>query len=168
MGNILTTQSENDSGVDMEQYKNLLMVVLTQVTILNAIILGALLLTVIISAIFKNKLNFKRIASSCVVIIVCIIIEFSFFAVPRIIDIKEQDYIVCENSSISIEAMNKYDGSFLVYGIGKIKLESGKSITVTGTAFVDLPTDSSAYQVFNGTVVYAKHSKQIVDFKKSI
>jgi hypothetical protein len=47
-------------------------------------------------------------------------------------------------------------------------LESGKSITVTGTAFVDLPTDSSAYQVFNGTVVYAKHSKQIVDFKKSM
>lgn len=78
MGNLLTTQSENDSGVDMEQYKNLLMVVLTQVTILNAIVLGALLLTVIISAIFKNKLNFKRIASSCVVIIVCMIIEFSF------------------------------------------------------------------------------------------
>ena len=47
-------------------------------------------------------------------------------------------------------------------------MESGKSITVTGTAFVDLPTDSSAYQVFNGTVVYAKHSKQIVDFKKSM
>ena len=45
-------------------------------------------------------------------------------------------------------------------------MESGKSITVTGTAFVDLPTDSSAYHVFNGTVVYAKHSKQIVDFKK--
>ena len=167
-GKLLPIWYKNDLGVDMEQYKNLLMVVLTQVTILNAIILGALLLTVIISAIFKNKLNFKRIASSCVVIIVCIIIEFSFFAVPRIIDIKEQDYIVCENSSISIEAMNKYDGSFLVYGIGKVKLESGKSITVTGTAFVDLPTDSSAYQVFNGTVVYAKHSKQIVDFKKSM
>ena len=152
----------------MEKYKNLLIVVLTQVTILNAIILGVLLLTVIISAIFKNKLNFKKIASNCVVIIVCIIIEFTFFAVPRLIDIKEQDYIVCKNSSISIEAMNKYDGSFLVYGIGKIKLEDGKSITVTGTEFVDLPTDSSSYQVFYGTIVYAKRSKQIVDFKKDL
>ena len=61
-----------------------------------------------------------------------------------------------------------HKNSFLVYGIGKVKLKSGKSITVTGTAFVDLPTDSSAYQVFNGMVVYAKHSKQIVDFKKSM
>ena len=52
---------------------------------------------------------------------------------------------------------------FIIDGLKtKIKANNGKRITVTGTKFIDLPTDSSPYQEINGTFTYAKRSKQLL------
>ena len=150
----------------MDQYNNVLLFVLKTVVIGNSVLLGIILLVVIVSIILKNKIDFKRIISVCSILFICILAEFSFFSIPRLIDIKEQNYITIENASIELEAMNEYDGSFLVYGLGKVKDANGNSVTLKGTELINLPTDSSPHQVLNGTIVYAKHSKQIVDFQE--
>lgn len=152
----------------MDQYNNVLVFVLKTVVIGNSVLLGIILLVAIVSIILKSKINFKKYISVCVTLSICIFVEFSFFSIPRLIDIKEQSYITIENASITLEAMNDYDGSFLVYGIGIVKDSNGNSLTLTGTELIYLPTDSSSHQVLNGTIVYAKHSKQIVDFKETI
>ncbi|OLA48443.1 MAG: hypothetical protein BHW39_01120 [Firmicutes bacterium CAG:552_39_19] len=151
----------------MDKYNNVLLFVLKTVAIGNSILLGIILLTVIVSIILKNKIDFKKIISVCATLFICVLAEFSFFSIPRLIDIKEQNYITIENASIDLEAMNDYDGSFLVYGLGSVKDSDGNSLTLTGTELINLPTDSSPHQVLNGTIVYAKYSKQIVDFQET-
>lgn len=151
----------------MEQYDNVILYVLKLVIVGNAILFGIILLAIVISLIFKNKLNYKKIINVCLTILLCGIAEFSFFTIPRVIDIKKQDYIVIENATITINAMNEYDGSFLVYGIGKVKDTNGDSITLTGTELIGLPTDESSEQVLKGTIIYGKNSKQIVSFSEN-
>lgn len=150
----------------MEQYDNIILFVLKTVIIGNAILFGIIISVLIVSNIFKNKLNYKKINNVCLTLLICGLIEFSFFAIPRLIDLKTHDYVVLNDASISVSAMNEFDGSFLVYGIGQVKDSDGNSITLTGTELINLPTNDSPHQVLRGTVVYGKYSKQIVDYKK--
>ena len=131
----------------------------------NLVLVSILLFVIFIAYIFKRKIDFKKISNTCCVIILCILGECAVFTFPKIIDLRKEEYISIANVTLSIETMNEYDGSFLVYGIGNVKTPDGEQFNVTGTWLIDLPTDSSPYQEFKGTIVYAKYSKQILDFK---
>lgn len=49
----------------------------------------------------------------------------------------------------------------MFYGVGRVKDESGKETMVLGANFFDLSSVNS-YDKYNATVVYAKHSRQVV------
>lgn len=146
-------------------YSELLIYMLKFIAISNLVLIGIILFVILVAYIFKRNIDFKKTRNTCCIIILCIFIECAVFAVPKIIDIKKEQYISVENVTLSIEAMNEYDGSFLVYGIGNVKTPDGEQFNVTGTWLIDLPTDDSSHQEFTGTIVYAKYSKQILDFK---
>lgn len=130
-------------------------------------LIGIVLLVLLIAFLFKKKINYKKVKIACLVIIGCIIFHLLFLAVPRIVDMRQDQYIVIEDATMLTETMNSIDGSFAVYGLGYVKEKSGDSITLTGIYLIDLPSDDRPYQEFNGTFVYAKYSRQIVYYKEN-
>lgn len=49
----------------------------------------------------------------------------------------------------------------MFYGVGRVKDDSGKETMVLGVNFFDL-SNVNSYDKYNATVVYAKHSRQVV------
>ncbi len=148
-------------------YDNLLLYTLKIILLWNAGLLLIVLATIFIGFFIRKKINFNKLLINCMIIAVCILIEFSFLAIPRIVDINSQNYIVVDNATMSLTAMNDFDGSLFVFGIGKVTDENGKKTTVTGTELLELPTNSNAHQKLSGKITYSKYSHQILDFTEN-
>ena len=149
----------------MEAYDAVMLHVLKTLFLGYGTYIGIVLTVLFIAFLFRKKIKFEKVRNVCLVIIGCMAFVLAFLSIPRIIDMSKDQYIVLENVTMSVDTMNEYDGSLMVFGFGKVKDKDGNSITLTGERFIDLPeTDAGPHHEFRGTVVYGKCSKQIVDF----
>ena len=151
----------------MEIYNSVMQDIILTLFKVYGCLIGIALLAFFIAFLFKKKINYKKVKIACLVIIGCIIFHLLYLAVPRIVDMRQEQYIVIEDATLSIESENSSGGSRFVHGLGQVKEKSGDSITLTGIYLIDLPTDDRPYQKLNGTVVYAKYSRQIVYYKEN-
>ncbi len=151
----------------MEIYDSVLQDIILTLFKVDGCQIGIVLLVLFIAFLFKKKINYKKVKIACLVIIGYLIFHLLYLAVPRIVDMRQDQYIVIEDATMSIESMNSTGGSNLVYGMSQVKEKSGDSITLTGIYLIDLPKDDRPYQELNGTIVYAKYSRQIVYYKEN-
>lgn len=129
------------------------------------IVIGIFLLILLIAFLLREKIDFKKTRNICIGVIALITVLELYFTVPRMIDLNSKDYIVLENVTMTVETPNEYDGSLLEMGEGVVIDRDSNSITVKGIAMVTLPeSDTNPSHTYKGTVVYAKRSKQILDF----
>lgn len=130
----------------------------------NLVILGVLAVPLIITFLLRKRYEkSSKILKSLLIIICLIVLECGILVVPRICDIEQQSFVVVENGSFYLDATNSTyeDGSVMFYGVGRVKDESGKETMVLGVNFFDL-SNVNSYDKYNATVVYAKHSRQVV------
>lgn len=134
----------------------------------TAFVLAILIFLLILSVIFRKKFNTSKISKVLLVIIAASIIECSILVVPRIIDIKEKSIIVMEDATFTLgdTTSTQPDGTAMFYGYGYISNENNESVQVVGVNFFDL-SNIDIYGEYHGTMVYAKHSRQFIDYKKT-
>lgn len=131
----------------------------------NLVIIGVLLLIALIGFLFRKRFEkLSKMLKPLLIIICLIVFECGILIIPRIYDIKQQSFVVVENESFYLEATNSTyeDGSIMLYGVGRVKDEFGKETMVLGVNFFDL-TNINSYNQYNATVVYAEHSRQVVE-----
>ena len=131
----------------------------------NLVIIGVLLLIALIGFLFRKRFEkLSKMLKPLLIIICLIVFECGILIIPRIYDIKQQSFVVVENGSFYLEATNSTyeDGSIMLYGVGRVKDEFGKETMVLGVNFFDL-TNINSYNHYNATVVYAEHSRQVVE-----
>lgn len=131
----------------------------------NLVIIGVLLLIALIGFLFRKRFEkLSKMLKPLLIIICLIVFECGILIIPRIYDIKQQSFVVVENGSFYLEATNSTyeDGSIMLYGVGRVKDEFGKETMVLGVNFFDL-TNINSYNQYNATVVYAEHSRQVVE-----
>lgn len=131
----------------------------------NLVIIGVLLLIALIEFLFRKRFEkLSKMLKPLLIIICLIVFECGILIIPRIYDIKQQSFVVVENGSFYLEATNSTyeDGSIMLYGVGRVKDEFGKETMVLGVNFFDL-TNINSYNQYNATVVYAEHSRQVVE-----
>ena len=131
----------------------------------NLVIIGVLLLIALIGFLFRKRFEkLSRMLKPLLIIIFLIVFECGILIIPRIYDIKQQSFVVVENGSFYLDATNSTyeDGSIMLYGVGRVKDEFGKETMVLGVNFFDL-TNINSYNQYNATVVYAEHSRQVVE-----
>lgn len=131
----------------------------------NLVIIGVLLLIALIGFLFRKRFEkLSKMLKPLLIIICLIVFECGILIIPRIYDIKQQSFVVVENGSFYLEATNSTyeDGSIMLYGVGRVRDEFGKETMVLGVNFFDL-TNINSYNQYNATVVYAEHSRQVVE-----
>lgn len=131
----------------------------------NLVIIGVLLLIALIGFLFRKRFEkLSKMLKPLLIIICLIVFECGILIIPRIYDIKQQSFVVVENGSFYLDATNSTyeDGSIMLYGVGRVKDEFGKETMVLGVNFFDL-TNINSYNQYNATVVYAEHSRQVVE-----
>lgn len=131
----------------------------------NLVIIGVLLLIALIGFLFRKRFEkLSKMLKPLLIFICLIVFECGILIIPRIYDIKQQSFVVVENGSFYLEATNSTyeDGSIMLYGVGRVKDEFGKETMVLGVNFFDL-TNINSYNQYNATVVYAEHSRQVVE-----
>lgn len=131
----------------------------------NLVIIGVLLLIALIGFLFRKRFEkLSKMLKPLLIIISLIVFECGILIIPRIYDIKQQSFVVVENGSFYLDATNSTfeDGSIMLYGVGRVKDEFGKETMVLGVNFFDL-TNINSYNQYNATVVYAEHSRQVVE-----
>ena len=131
----------------------------------NLVIIGVLLLIALIGFLFRKRFEkLSKMLKPLLIIICLIVFECGILIIPRIYDIKQQSFVVVGNGSFYLEATNSTyeDGSIMLYGVGRVKDEFGKETIVLGVNFFDL-TNINSYNQYNATVVYAEHSRQVVE-----
>lgn len=131
----------------------------------NLVIIGVLLLIALIGFLFRKRFEkLSKMLKPLLIIICLIVFECGILIIPRIYDIKQQSFVVVGNGSFYLEATNSTyeDGSIMLYGVGRVKDEFGKETMVLGVNFFDL-TNINSYNQYNATVVYAEHSRQVVE-----
>lgn len=149
----------------MEVYDRILQSYLSTSYTVYGIVIGIFLLIMLIAFFLREKIDFKKIRNICLGVVALITVLELCFTVPRIIDLKSKDYIVLENVTMTVVTPNQYDGSMLELGEGYVIDQDANSITVKGIAMIDLPdTDDKPSHTYEGTVIYAKRSKQILEF----
>lgn len=151
----------------MERYIDFLSRNIWIIVKFNLVILGILLLFLLTTLLLRMRYEKLSKMLKPLLIIICLtVLECGILITPRIYDIKQQSFVVVENGSFYLEATNSTyeDGSIMFYGVGRVKDESGKETIVLGVNFFDL-TNVNSYDKYNATVVYAKHSRQVVELE---
>lgn len=149
----------------MEAYDWILQSYLSTSFMVYGIAIGIFLLAGLIAFLFREKVDFKKIRNVCLGVIALITVLELYVAVPRMLDLNSKDYIVLENVTMIVETPNQYDGSQIEMGVGQVFDSDSNNIRVTGMAMINLPeSDTKPSHTYEGTVVYAKRSKQILDF----
>lgn len=130
----------------------------------NLVVLGILALSVIITLLLiKRYEKLSELLKSLLIIMCFVVLECGLLVIPRICDIQQQSFVVVENGSFYLDATNSTyeDGSVMFYGIGRVQDKSGKETLVLGANFFDL-SNINSNDKYHATVVYAKHSRQVV------
>ena len=149
----------------MEAYDWILQSYLSTSYIIYGIAGGVFLLIMLIAFLLREKIDFKKTRNICLGVIALITVLVLCLTVPRIIDLSQKDYIVVENATMTVVTPNQYDGSLIELGQGYVVDNNSTSITVKGVSMIELPeTDDKSSHTYEGTVVYAKRSKQILNF----
>ena len=149
----------------MEAYDWILQSYLSTSYMVYGIAISAFLLIMFIAFLLREKTDFKKIRNVCLGVVALITVLELCLTVPRMIDLNNKDYIVLENVTMTVVTPNQYDGSLIELGEGYVIDNDSNSITVKGIAMIDLPeTDEKSSHTYEGTVVYAKRSKQILGF----
>ncbi len=127
---------------------------------INIILLVLALLLLFVGIILKKQnLFIKKMAIAG---LVCILLESAVLLIPRAVDMQKKSFVELKNASFSVTGINGlYDGSMTFFGVGQAIDEFGEVHTIVGTNLCDIP-DKSLGKKYFGTVVYAKHSRQIV------
>lgn len=132
----------------------------------NALIFSLLLVFLIIVLLFRKKYNVRNIIKAISVLLSAIVIESGFLLIPRVIDIKQESFVIIENANLVVDSTNSTyeDGSIMFYGTAYIIDSQGKSNYVLGLNFFDL-SSMDPNKDYYGTAVYAEHSKQLIEFE---
>lgn len=150
----------------MQEYSDFLKETLFIILKTNAVFFSTVVLGLIITFVFRKKINSKKIQNILISILVVIVTECCILTIPRLIDINTQSYIVIENAELDITSTQSAyaDGSVTFYGIGYIIEPNGNSHIIVGLNFFDLSLIDQT-KLENGRVVYAKYSRQLVSFE---
>lgn len=134
----------------------------------NCVFFIILVFSLIICSIIKNKVNIKKIQGVLLAGLVVVVLESCVLLVPRMIDYHQKSFVAVENAHLFITGTNSTyeDGSVLFYGTGRVLSKDGKQISVVGINFIEIPAEC-LNENYDGTIVYAKYSRQIVGCKKS-
>lgn len=149
----------------METYDWILQSYLSTSYVIYGIVIGIFLAIMLIAFLLRKKFDFKKIRNVCCGAIALVTVLIMCLTVPKMVDLSKKDYIVIENATMTVVTPNQYDGSLLELGQGYVIDNNANSITVKGIAMIDLPeTDDKSSHSYRGTIVYAKRSKQILNF----
>lgn len=149
----------------MEAYDWILQSYLSTSYVIYGIVISIISVIILIGFLLRKKIDFKKTRNICCGLIALLTVLIMCLTVPKIIDLSKKDYIVVENATMTVVTPNQFDGSLLELGQGYVTDNNSNSITVNGIAMIDLPeTDDQSSHSYKGTIVYAKRSKQILDF----
>ena len=153
----------------METYNAILTAVIITVSKVYAVFFGILVFALILSLLLKKKFNTKYLTIVVTGFLLCEIVAYTFFAVPRVIDLKNESYVTVENSTLILDPSNNNPkgSNVMFFGYAHIMPENGKSIRVSGIDYFDLTgineidPEDCCYNI-----VYAEHSHQLIDMEK--
>lgn len=152
----------------MEEYKMVLLNSIYMITISYSLLI-LLLGVVCLFFYIKKRKKFLSNAMYIVLLFVMCIASYSYLVIPRVVDLKNNNYVVVEDVSLGKvkDIINGRPGKHLLYfGDGTyIRVHDGSTIYLTGTEFFDFSFLNTKKEINCTLVVYAETSKQLIDIQ---
>lgn len=154
----------------MELYDETLIYTITTITKMYAINLGLVLIAFVVCLLLKKRINIKRPIQILIGIFLCGLVSYLLLIVPRVVDLKNSEYIRVENSTLIVDQFNNNPkgSNVMFFGYAHIMPKNGRSIRVNGIDFFDLSNIKNIdTAIYNYDIIYAKHSHQLIAMEKN-
>lgn len=141
----------------MEEYRDILTHTISIITKTYLVYAAVLTLVLVLGLIIKSK----KIRNAMLGLLMCTLITYAILVVPRLYDLHNNSFVKVKNATIMFDEMYTVKTDMLFFGHANIVHYDGKTISVSGTDFLEFPA-YDLYQKYYGDIVYAKYSHQLI------
>lgn len=141
----------------MDKYREILMYTISTISKIYLVYVAVLVFVLIFSLIVKTK----KLRNTMLGLLMCTLIIYAILIVPRFYDLKNDSFIKVENAKIMLTDMYTVSTNIMFFGHAEIVPFDGRTIEVSGTDFIVIPSDELDKECYRN-VVYAKYSRQLI------